>query len=432
MASGSPSHQPEWLGTALHPEPIRDVQFVRAVNRGAVLELLRRAGPLSRTAIARALHLTPPTCFAIVEGLMADGLARCRETERSAPGRPRAIFEFNRAAAYSLGVDLSHTTLHGVLIDLSGEVLEERRWPRPDPPEVERVVERIVEFVREVARSPRLDPARLAGLGVATPALLDAGLERVLRSTNLNWRDVPFAKRLRDALGMEVCLENNVGAIALGERWFGAGRNAQHLACLNIGLGVSMSLIVNGMLHRGVSVFSGQVGHTIVDPEGLPCPCGRRGCLDTVAGGQAIRRDVVAAIRAGGDSAVLALAGGDREGITMDMIAQAADGGDPLAEEIVRRAATKVGYALSNAVVLLDPDTIVLSGSLVHASRLTAEVVVEIVRRTLLASPTRVQELRIVRAERGELAGALGAAGIVHQRRLGLYDAVRVVHRSSV
>jgi predicted NBD/HSP70 family sugar kinase len=318
------------------------------------------------------------------------------------------------------------------LIDLAGEVVEERRGPRPDPPDVDHVVAWIAEFVRDVSGSPKFEPSRLVGLGVATPAILDEGLERVIRSTNLNWRDVPLAQTLRETLGMAVYLENNVGAIALGERWFGAGQDAQHLACLNIGLGVSMGLIVNGMLHRGVSVYSGQIGHTIVDPEGLPCPCGRRGCLDTVAGGQAIRREMIAAIQAGRPSAVLAAAGGDCQQITVDMIAQAADQGDPLSCEIVRAAATRVGYALSNAVVLLDPDTIILSGSLIHSSRLTTDTVVGIVRQTALASPACAKELRIVRAARGELAAALGAASIVHQRRMGLYDAVRVVHRSSM
>jgi glucokinase len=193
-----------------------------------------------------------------------------------------------------------------------------------------------------------------------------------------------------------------------------------------------MGLIMNGALHRGVSIYSGQLGHTIVDPEGLPCPCGRRGCLDTVAGGRAIRRDVLAALAAGRPSSLRATGAGGWQRVTLDLITQAADEGDPLASDIVRAAAAKVGYALINAVVLLDPDTIVLSGSLIHARRLTAETVTEVVRRTVLASPNRRHTLPIVRAQQGHLAGAVGAAGIVHQRQQGLYDAVRIVHRSSV
>ncbi|MCX5733860.1 MAG: ROK family transcriptional regulator [candidate division NC10 bacterium] len=421
---------------APHPEremvfgtqPIRDVQIVRKVNRGTVLELLRRKGPLSRTAIARAVRLTPPTCFSIIDELVASGLAHCTETARSAPGRPRAIFEFNPSAAFSLGVDLSYASFVGVLTNLSGEVLEERWQPRPDPPDVDRVAEWISAFVKDVSRSPRLDPAKLLGIGVSTPALLDAGLERVLRSTNLNWRDVPLASRLAEALGIEVHLENNARAIALAERWFGVGQDVQHLACINIGMGISMGLIVNGMLHRGVSIHSGELGHTIVDPTGLPCRCGRHGCLEMVASGRAILHTVAEAIRQGRSSTLLAAADGNPAHITIDMVTRAADEGDPLARETVLAAATKTGYALSNALVLLDTGMVVLSGSLIHSSHLTFDTVVDIVRRTVLTSPNRTEELPVVRARLGQLAGAIGAAGIVHQRRMALYDAVRVVH----
>ncbi len=289
-------------------------------------------------------------------------------------------------------------------------------------------MEWISAFVRDVSRSPRLDPAKLSGLGVSTPALLDADLTRVLRSTNLNWRDVPLADRLASALGMEVHLENNARAIALGERWFGAARDVQHLACINIGMGISMGLIVNGMLHRGVNVHSGELGHTIVDPSGPPCRCGRRGCLETVGSGRAILHAIVDALHQGRPSAVLAAADGDPARLTIEMVTRAADEGDPLTREIVLTAATKTGYALSNALALLDPGMVVLSGSLIHSSRLTFDTVVDIVRRTVVASPNRAEELPVLRARLGQLAGAVGAAGIVHQRRMALYDAVRVIH----
>lgn len=185
----------------LDPQPIRGVQIVRKVNRGAVPGLLRREGPLSRTAVARATRLTLPTCFAIIDELVAAGLARCRETARSGPGRPRAIFGFNPSAAFSLGVDLSSDTFLGVLINLSGEIRETRRDPRPEPPDVDR-------------------------------------------------------------------------AIALGERWFGAGRDVQHPACVNVGMGISLAVVIDGILHRGASVHAGELGHTVVDANGLPSAAG--------------------------------------------------------------------------------------------------------------------------------------------------------------
>ncbi|MCL4370177.1 MAG: ROK family transcriptional regulator [Chloroflexi bacterium] len=408
-------------------EPIKDVQVVRQVNRGAVLELLRREGPMPRTAIARATKLTAPTSFAIVDELVAAGLVRCVATSRSSPGRPRAIFQFNPAAAYSLGVDLSGASFVGVLIDLSARVLETRRVARPNPPDVSAVIQWIASFAQEMRSSPALDPSKLAGLGVAIPALLEADSGHVITSTNLNWHDVPFARLLEEAVGTGVYLENTPRSIALCERWFGAASEAEHLLCINIGMGIGMGLIIDGKLYVGDDAQSGELGHTAVVPNGAPCRCGGRGCLEAEAAGGAILRNAVDALQRGMASSLAETANGDPRRITLDMVVNAADEGDPLASSVVRAAGQMIGTAVRNAVILLNPTMVVLSGSLVHSSQLLFETVRAVVQNRALPPLHRVSAMPIVRAQLGLLAGAVGAAGLVHQRRMGLYDGTKVV-----
>ncbi len=410
-------------------EPIKDVQVVRQVNRGAVLELLRREGPMPRTAIARATKLTAPTSFAIVDELVAAGLVRCVATSRSSPGRPRAIFQFNPAAAYSLGVDLSGASFVGVLIDLSARVLETRRVARPNPPDVSAVIQWIASFAQEMRSSPALDPSKLAGLGVAIPALLEADSGHVITSTNLNWHDVPFARLLEEAVGTGVYLENTPRSIALCERWFGAASEAEHLLCINIGMGIGMGLIIDGKLYVGDDAQSGELGHTAVVPNGAPCRCGGRGCLEAEAAGGAILRNAVDALQRGTSSSLAETANGDPRRITLDMVVNAADEGDPLASSVVRAAGQMIGTAVRNAVILLNPTMVVLSGSLVHSSQLLFETVRAVVQNRALPPLHRVSAMPIVRAQLGPLAGAVGAAGLVHQRRMGLYDGTKVVAR---
>ncbi len=406
---------------------IKDVQVVRQINRAAVLELLRREGPMPRTAIARATKLTPPTCFSIVEELVASDLARCVAQSRPSTGRPRAIFQFNPSAAYSLGVDLSGASLVGVLIDLSARVLETRRMPRPNPPEVSAVTQWIASFAQEMRSSPAIDPSKLAGLGVAIPALLETNSGHVITSTNLNWHDVPFARLLEDAVGASVYLENTPRAIALGERWFGAGRGAEHLICIDIGMGIGMGLIVDGKLYMGDDGQSGELGHTTVVPGGAPCRCGGRGCLEAEAAGGAILRNTVDALRRGAQSSLAERDGGDPDRVTLDMVVNAADEGDPLASNVVRSAGQLIGSAVKNAVTLLNPTVVVLSGSLIHSSQLLFETVRAVVENRALPPLHRVSAMPVVRAQLGSLAGAVGAAGLVHQRRMGLYDGAKVV-----
>ncbi len=410
-------------------EPIKDVQVVRQVNRGAVLELLRREGPMPRTAIARATRLATPTSFAIVDELLAADLVRCVATSRSSPGRPRAIFQFNPEAAYSLGVDLSGASFVGVLIDLSARVLETRSMPRPNPPEVSAVTQWIASFVQEMRSSPAIDPSKLAGLGVAIPALLETNSGHVITSTNLNWHDVPFAGLLEDAVSTSVYLENTPRAIALCERWFGAGRGAEHLLCIDIGMGIGMGLIVDGKLYVGDDGQSGELGHTTVVPDGAPCRCGSRGCLEAEAAGGAILRNAVDALQRGMPSSLAETANGEPRRITLDMVVNAADEGDPLASDVVRSAAQLIGSAVKNAVMLLNPTVVVLSGSLIHSSQLLFETVRTVVENRALPPLHRESAMPVVRAQLGSLAGAVGAAGLVHQRRMGLYDGAKVVAR---
>jgi predicted NBD/HSP70 family sugar kinase len=408
-------------------EPIKDVQVVRQVNRGAVLELLRREGPMSRAAIARATRLATPTTFSIVDELLASDLVRCVATSRSAPGRPRAIFQFNPAAAYSLGVDLSGSSMVGVLIDLSARVLETRRVPRPNPSDVSTVIRWIASFVKEMRSSSKVDDSKLAGLGVAIPALLKTDSGHVITSTNLNWQNVPFASLLEEAVGIKVYLENTPRSIALCERWFGAGRGAEHLLCIDIGMGIGMGMIIDGRLYMGDDAQSGELGHTTVIPDGAPCRCGSRGCLEAEAAGEAILRNTVEALRQGATSSLVETARGELSEITLDMVVNAADSGDSLASSVIRSAGRLIGAAVRNAVILLNPSLVVLSGSLVHSSELLFRTVAEVVRNRALPPLHRVGAMPVVRAQLGPLAGAVGAAGLVHQRNMGLYDGAKVV-----
>ncbi len=413
----------------MQTKPINDVQVIRQVNRGAVLELLRREGPMPRTAIARSTKLTTPTAFAIVDELLSAGLVRLIATARNAPGRPKAIFQFNPSAGYSLGIDLSGASFVGVLVDLSARVLETRRIPRPNPPDVSAVIQWIASFVQEMRSSPAADPLKLAGLGVAIPALLETDSGHVITSTNLNWHDVPFARLLEEAVGTSVYLENTPRSIALCERWFGAGREAEHLLCVNIGMGIGMGLIIDGKLYVGDDAQSGELGHTTVVPNGALCRCGGRGCLEAEAAGGAILRNAVEALRQGAFSSLTQVADGDPRRVTLDMVVNAADQGDPLASGVVRSAGQLIGTAVRNAVILLNPTMVVLSGSLVHSSQLLFETVRDVVQRRALPPHHRVSGMPVVRAQLGPLAGAVGAAGLVHQRRMGLYDGAKVVAR---
>lgn len=152
---------------------------------------------------------------------------------------------------------------------------------------------------------------------------------------------MPLRPRLAEALGVPVYVDNDANAVALAERWFGAGKGADTLLCLTVGVGIGGGVVVGGKLHRGYKGGAGEIGHTLVEPDGPLCNCGRQGCLDAVAADRALCRQT---------------------GLTWPELVSRAQSGDPLVQEVLSVAGRRIGIAVANSVNLLAPDRVVLGG----------------------------------------------------------------------
>lgn len=281
-----------------------------------------------------------------------------------------------------LGLDLGGTNIKAALVERKhGELrlaaTDACPTAAPDGPEA--VLERVSALGR------RLGPADSAGL--ALPGHFDArtGTGTLLPNLLGDWVGRPIGGPVGKRLGLPVALVNDVRALTLAELRLGAGRGARDLVCVALGTGVGGGLVIDGRLHLGLG-HAGEIGHTTVDPDGPPCGCGNRGCLDRMAGA-----DAIAALA--GQSSVAAAA-------------EAARAGDPAALAAFERAGEYVGRALAGAVVLLWPERVVVGGGVANAGdALFAPLRAELRRRACVAP-----EIPVVRAELGTHAGAVGAA----------------------
>ena len=160
------------------------------------------------------------------------------------------------------------------------------------------VIEAIGALVTQVIATAGLAPGTLAGVGIGCPALLDLDRGVLMNVPNIpgNWPEIPFQDILRERLGMPVFPINDVRAITLGEYQFGAGRGVDNLVCYAIGTGIGGGVVINGQLVLGLSGSAGELGHQVVEPDGLACNCGGRGCLETIASGLSIAAAAVDAV----------------------------------------------------------------------------------------------------------------------------------------
>ena len=316
-------------------------------------------------------------------------------------------------SAPALAVDLGGTKLLIGLVGRDGRVLARRRTATPHGgPEA------VARAIRDLARSLRDEVgtigATIAGVGVAVAGPTDHGRGVIYDPPNLpGWgRETPFGALLARELDSPVGIENDANAAALGEAWIGAGRGVRDLVYVTVSTGIGSGLILGGRLHRGARGTAGEVGHVIVEPDGPPCRCGARGCLEAMASGPAIAGQARQAI-ARGDVTVLRQFAGRPDELTAAAVADAARGGDTLASDLYRRAGTRIGIVLSNLLALLNPTMIIVGGGVSKAGDLLFHPLREAIRARVYPRPAL--DVVVAPAELGDDVGLIGAAAQVHR-----------------
>jgi glucokinase len=212
------------------------------------------------------------------------------------------------------------------------------------------------------------------------------------------WEDFPLVALVAAIWSEPVEMDNDANAAALGEARYGAARGRANVLYLTVSTGIGGGVVLDGKLYRGSRGLSGEIGHTIVQPNGPLCACGKRGCLEAVAAGPSIARAYV-------ESA------GSHESVTAEEVFRRARAGDALAAGIIRDAIKYLGVGIANAINLLDPDLVVVGGGVSRAGDALFVPLREAVRRNCVPSPPGA--VPVVPAELGEAVGVLGAVALV-------------------
>lgn len=384
---------------------------MRARNLALVLGEISRRQPVSRARLAGATGFTKTTVSSLVAALKDAGLVRedgpVRDGER---GRPATAVSVNADRVAGLGLEINVDYLAACVLDL-GRRIRHRHIVGADnrdrdPEAVIGALTRLAEHAIGAAGEQGL---AVAGAVVALPGTLDRTGGRIRTAPNLGWRDVPAAELLAAGLP-ELPLaaeeDNEANLAALGELWFGDGPELGSYVHVSGEIGIGAGIVVDGRVFRGAHGFAGELGHVVVDPDGPPCACGGHGCLERVAGQEAI-------LRAAGITATTATSSGSPDGPLSELVALLRTD-DARALAAVRRAGDGLGRALASAVNLLDPDTIVLGGifsPLAAWARPAVEASLTAGGGVARGTPPRVTVSRL-----GGDAAALGAAASVVER----------------
>ncbi len=256
-----------------------------------------------------------------------------------------------------LALDLGGTKIYSALVDNKGKIIREDIRPTMSDGGFSLVADRILDSLHKVVP----EGEQPGGIGVAVPAYIDPKTDRIIFSPNLKWRNVDLKKKLEDALGLPVWLENDANLAALGEHRYGAGQDFNDMVYITVSTGVGGGLILGGRIYGGAFGGAWEFGHMIVDAHGPECSCENMGCLEGLASGCAIKRDAQQLVKSGKGRRMLSLAG-SVEGIDARVVGKAAVDGDSEARAVLANAGRYLGIAIANVANLLNPGVFIIGG----------------------------------------------------------------------
>lgn len=339
-------------------------QTVRGTNLGVVLRTVRELAPCSRSAVAAATGLNKTTVSSLVGDLMARGLVlETGETSQQRVGRPGVLLALDASSVAAVGLEVNVDYLSVVAVDLLRQELVNRHVPFDACSAGARAcARRIADTLRETADDPALGGRTVVGAGVAVPGLIDAPAGTVTRAPNLGWRDVPLRDRVVALLaesgmgGVPVHVDNDANLAAMAEYRVGPFAGTPDLTYVTGEVGIGAGILSGGELLRGAGGFAGEVGHLALAPEGPACACGRRGCLEALAGIGAIVREAVP------DRVPDRPLSGSDVAELVALVVGRARGGDGTAAGALERAGTWLGRGLATLVNVVNPSVVVLGG----------------------------------------------------------------------
>jgi glucokinase len=307
-----------------------------------------------------------------------------------------------------LATDLGGTNLRMAAIDINGNIFHRVKIETPKARRAEEIVRVIIESARECWDMVK-EKGEIHGFGIAVPGTVNPVNGIISNAPNVSSLEgFHLPDILSNELNLQVILENDANAAAVGENWLGASKNFNNSICITLGTGVGGGIIIDGKVLRGADGTAAEIGHICVEPNGAPCGCGSRGCVEQYSSAQAILR-LTRELENQYPKSELR----KKSNLTALEIYNAGKGGDTLALEVFRRQGFYLGIALADLINIFNPEVIVLGGGAAAGWDLFMPHAREQI--CLRAYKQPAERVKILTAQCGDDAGILGAAKLAFE-----------------
>ena len=370
--------------------------LIRSINRSILLNGIKTQGEISRAALAHMTGLSPATVTGITGKLIQEGLVFEKATGNSTGGRPPIMLALNPRGGFVIGIKLMEGHAIGALTDLNATILAKDTIALADK-RVETSVEMLSVLVNRLVHGSGIRKKQLLGVGVGLAGVVDFTHGIVRQNPFFGWRNIELGDLLGTRLQVPVFIDNDVNTLTLSERWLNQGQPEDNFILITIGRGIGMGIVINGQVYRGKAGGAGELGHTLVDPNGPLCDCGRRGCLESMVSDRALVAQMSQAT--------------GKEIADLDEVIHLAAAEHADAKTVLAHAGTLLGMQMANLVNLFDPKLIIISGEGTRMGEVFFSAVRTAFHDYVMTGLAEDTEIRV--KTWGDDIWALGAASLV-------------------
>lgn len=318
-------------------------------NLKVVYKLIESKKSISRAEIAKGVHMSSTSITRIVSDLTALGFIYESHVQLNSIGRSSTILCITKNNYYFVSANIDSNKIDLAITSLSGEIIAALREKIAGRTSPETVCDRLYSMYQKLLLKTGIEARKVVSMGVSIIGFVDKKKDNILFVPQFNWSNVPLCGMLSERFGMDICIDNNVKSILRGVLSYSDQYDRKNVAFLDVGTGVGSAYAVRGNILEGAQNAAGELGHIIIQPDGIPCDCGRKGCLQTFLA----------------ENAIIAKARTYEPGIGSldDLVTHYQDNAN-WAAELVKEISTYISIAIINLSCMFNPDVILVSGEL--------------------------------------------------------------------
>ncbi len=314
---------------------------------------------------------------------------------------------------FYIGIDLGGTNTAVGIVDDHGRILAQTTGKTPVGQPVNAYLACMSECIRCVLKTAGLQITEIRSIGIGIPGIVDTARGTVTQCTNLDWYDVPFQRFMEQVFPLPILMDNDANLAALAESCAGASIGCSSSVLITLGTGVGSGIILGGRPWSGAFGQAGELGHSTLVADGIPCRCGRNGCMEQYCSATALVRNARQICGAFPQTIMCQMAGGDLQNLTAKMVIDAAKEGDPYACRVFDRYTHYLALAIDSIINTLDPEIVLIGGGISHAGDFLLNAVRNKIPRHENGSLRPIARIELAKLRNG--AGLIGAAMLGRQ-----------------